>query len=297
MRRLLAAAFALLLSAPACAQGAIRPALFVMRDADSTIYLFGTVHVRRPGAPWGGPEAVAALAQSQTVRTEIEMSPEADARAAAQVQQIGMAGPNDPLSSHLTPQQNVRVAAALAAMDVRPDTLEAMRPWYAGLVLSMLPIMRAGYDPAAGVDRQIDAAADAQQKQMRWFETSAQQLNFIAGLSAPLQVEMVMEGVGAVDEGVAQLGELERAWEEGDLDKLERFVVEETRQEFPELYQALFVARNHAFVEVLSQDMAGAGSEFVAIGAGHLLGPDGVIALLRARGFAVERVNEGLGGQ
>ena len=283
-----------LFSASACADthanGAVSPALFVMRDADSTIYLFGTIHVRPAGADWGGANAHAALAAASDVWTEIEMSPESDARGAALAQELGQAPADRPLSSLLTPAQNAKLAALERQLGVDPSALEPMQPWRAALVLSFLPIVRAGYDPASGVDRDIDAYGDAHAKHMHGFETIDQQLGFLANLSPELQRQMLLESIDEANEGPKMIAEMTRAWERADLTTLERDVVSDTRDQYPQLYDVLFKQRNAAWVEVLVQHMQGAGVEFVAVGAGHLLGREGLVAQLRARGFNVERV-------
>lgn len=293
MIKAIVAAFILALSA-ACASAeparTIHPALFVARDADSKIYLFGTVHVRRPGAPWGGPEAAAALAESQEVWTELEMSAAADAAASADIAHIGLAPADRPLSSRLTAEQNARLQGALAILGAPPNALENAKPWFAGLMLSVMPVTRAGYDPSYGVDRQIDGIADASGKRARWFETSAQQLQFFASLSEPLQIEMLMEAVDSAADTATDLAELERAWERGDLRRLKRGVIDETKKSYPELYDMLFRDRNRAWIDVLMVEMQGSGVDFVAVGAGHLLGGDGLVELFRERGVRIERV-------
>jgi uncharacterized protein YbaP (TraB family) len=269
---------------------AISPALFVMRDHDSTIYLFGTIHVRPAGADWGGANAHAALEASTDVWTEIEMSPEADARGAQLAAQLGNAPADHPLSSLLTAEQNVRLAALEQRLGVPSSLLENMQPWRASLVLTFLPIMRAGYDPNSGVDRDIDAYADAHGKHEHAFETIDQQLGFLTNLSPDLQRQMLLESIDEADQGAQMITEMTRAWEHGDLDALERTIVSDTRDQYPQLYNVLFKQRNAAWIQVLSHEMQGAGTEFVAVGAGHLLGRDGLVAQLRARGFNVQRV-------
>ena len=80
------------------------------------------------------------------------------------------------------------------------------------------------------------------------------------------------------------------AWESGDLATLERMVVDDLRREYPDFYRVLLVERNNAWVEVLARELEGEGVDFVAVGAGHMLGRDGVIAQLRRRGYTVERM-------
>jgi uncharacterized protein len=286
-------AAALALAAPALAQDAppaIHPALFVMRDADSTLYLFGTVHVRPQGAPWGGPEAQAALAAADDVWTEIDISPETDVETAKLVHELGAAPRGQPLSSWLKPDEAERLRAAVAKLGLHGPSFENTRPWLAALTLTMAPVIQAGFDPQSGVDRAIDAVADSAGKQRRFFETAEQQIRFLADMSAEAQREMLLDAIDELDEGPQQLTDMTAAWEAGDLDALEHTIVEEMKNDYPELYESLFRARNLVWSEKLAHEMDGAGVEFVAVGAGHLVGEDGLVALLRARGFDVERV-------
>ena len=80
------------------------------------------------------------------------------------------------------------------------------------------------------------------------------------------------------------------AWERGDLATLERVVIDEFKAEAPEAYDVIFTQRNMAWTEALMVELEGSGVDFVAVGAGHMLGDDGLVALLRARGVSVERV-------
>ena len=295
MLRFILAAMALALaSTSACADtqsaNRVAPALFVMRDADSTIYLFGTIHVRPAGADWGGANAHAALEASSDVWTEIEISPATDARGAGLCCKRCAAPADKPLSSWLTPAQNAKLATLEHELGIAPAALETMQPWRASLVLSFLPIVRAGYNPESGVDRAIDAYGDAHGKHMRAFETIDQQLGFLAGLSPELQRQMLLESIDEANEGPQMMTEMTRAWERADLGALEREVVADTRDQYPQLYDVLFKQRNAAWLQVLSREMQGSGTAFVAVGAGHLLGRDGLVAQLRARGFNVQRV-------
>jgi uncharacterized protein YbaP (TraB family) len=286
--------------APACAPAApaagpdegIHPALFVARDQDSTLYLFGTVHVRRPGTPWGGANAQAALQSADEVWTELEISPEADAQAQAMMMQLGAAPPDRPLSSWLSEAEYKRFSDLTQRLGAPAASFERMQPWLAALTLSVLPMMRAGYDPQSGVDRAIDASADAAGKNRRAFETMQQQLGFLADLSPEMQREMLLDAINESEEGPSELNDLTNAWERGDTGRLQRFVVDDMRRQYPELYQTLFVRRNRAWVETLMREMDGAGVDFVAVGAGHLVGSDGLVEQLRRRGVRVERVRD-----
>lgn len=296
MKTWVIAVCALLLAAPAAAEQqtraprVIHPALYVVRDHNSTIYLFGTIHVRPQGQPWGGPEAQAALASADEIWTELEISPEAEARSAPTAQQLGLAPANRQLSTWLTPEENQRLNAVTTQLGLPTGALERMQPWLASISLTIVTGMRAGYDPNSGVDRDIDAYGDAHHKTMRWFETAEQQFGFLAHLSDDQQHEILLDSIDESEKGAAMLQEMTDDWERGDVDALQKLVVDDTREDYPELYDVILRRRNAAWIPVIQQELRGSGVDFIAVGAGHLLGPDGLVALLRARGLHVERV-------
>jgi uncharacterized protein YbaP (TraB family) len=266
------------------------PALFVARDADSTMYLFGTLHIRQPGTPWGGARSQAGLADADEVWTELIISPETDAQTQSLALQHGLAPPGRPLSSWLSTEENARLSAVAQSLGMPASALEPMQPWLASLTLTVLPMVRAGFDPNAGADRQIDAFGDANGKRMRAFETAAQQIEMLAGLDDNVQRQMLLEAIEQAESGNAEIESLAAAWESGDLATLEDLAVTQLRDEFPEFYDVLLARRNRAWVLTLTAELEGSGVDFVAVGAGHMLGEDGLVAQLRARGYQVERV-------
>lgn len=304
MRVLLVLCFAILLSfvsadaqrGPTFARDgsgrSIHPAMYVARDADSTLYIFGTMHARRDGSQWGGPEAVRALADASEVWTEIDMSHEPSPDEATEILRSARLPEGRSFSDFLTRDQDTQVRAALARNNMSLASYAPYRPWYVAIMLQLAPLQQGGYQGAAGADRQITAQTEQRGVTRRFFETAEQQMGMFSALSMPVQIDLLMESVSdASPEGVAELSLMERAWEDGDVRALQRYVIDETREQYPELYDVLFVRRNRAWVDVLVDEVDNhAGVDFVAVGAGHLLGPDGLVEMLRARGVSVERV-------
>lgn len=290
MRSILAAACAAWLSACASqpATPAFAPALYVARDADSTMYLYGTVHLRREGGDWGGDNAKAALAESEELWTEMSLGAESKARAQAVALQMGMS-PERPLSTRLTPEEYARFADVTQRYNIPAANFEPMKPWLAALTLAVLPMLQAGYNPDAGIDEAINSAAGEGMRR-RAFETAEQQIGFFANMSDDAQVEFLRDAIKEADDGVASLDELSAAWERGDVPTLERLVIDEFQAEAPEVFEIIFTQRNRAWTETLMQELEGSGVDFVAVGAGHLLGETGLVEALRARGVSVERV-------
>jgi uncharacterized protein YbaP (TraB family) len=254
------------------------------------MYLYGTVHVRPRGADWGNARVRAAIDESSEIWTELMMNPEADHQIRVMAQQLGTAEAGRPLSSWLTPEENASLNAVTTRLGFPQGALEGYKPWLAALTLTVAPLVGAGYDPDSGVDRSIDAYGDAAAKTMRALETAEQQLTFFANLSPEVQREMLQEAIAESEDLPAMIGEMSTAWERGNEEALSQAVVEETRTDYPELYQTLFLDRNNAWMTTLTQEMAGSGVDFVAVGAGHIISSDGLVAQFRARGYRVERV-------
>lgn len=276
--------------APEGEAGAITPLLYAVRDDDSTMYLYGTVHVRPRGADWGNARVRAAIDESSEIWTELLMTPEADQQTGVLAMQLGRAEPGRPLSSWLTPEENASLNAVTTRLGMPQGALEPYKPWLAALTLTVAPLVQAGFDPESGVDRSIDAYAGNAGKTMRALETPELQLNFFANLSADVQREMLQEAISESENLPAMISEMSTAWERGDDRALEHAVVDETRTEYPEMYQMLFLDRNNAWMNELTREMEGSGVDFIAVGAGHIIGRDGLVAQFRARGYRVERV-------
>jgi uncharacterized protein YbaP (TraB family) len=163
-------------------------------------------------------------------------------------------------------------------------------------MLSMRPVLAGGAEVARGADIVVTRQARAGGKQVRTFETLEDQARMFAGLSEPAELRYLADVIHerqappkrlSLDPGVSSL---ESQWLAGDLARLGPGLVGELARDNPGLYDALLKRRNLAWADQLSAEMAGAHVELVNVGALHMVGPDGLPALLAARGFKVERV-------
>ena len=283
-------------AAPAPASAAVRPvppaigegpALWVVSDADSTLYLFGTVHVLRPDTAWGSARVDAAFASASDVWFEIS-NPDDQAAIIPLIQQYGVS-PATPLSSLLTAEEITDLDAAARTIGASAAQLDPLRPWFAGLTLSMAPLVKAGYDPASGVELTLKAQALAAGKPVHGFETIDKQVRILATLPDAVQLSFLRTTLEDFDQATVMLDQMVEAWAEGDVQALDRVAVQEMKADAPEVYDALLVHRNTDFADQIQGLLAGSGTVFIAIGAAHLTGEDSVQAMLEARGVEVVR--------
>ncbi|WP_458071662.1 TraB/GumN family protein [Rhodanobacter sp. BL-MT-08] len=282
--RPLAALFTLLVSLPATAQ----PALWEVKSAQSTVYLFGTVHLLPSDTDWRYPALDKALAASDSLT--IELTDDDPAHMQALVMKYGL-DPSHPLSAELTAAENTTLAKAAQTAGVPggEQTLEMMRPWLAALTLGMAPLIKAGFDPAHGVDKLLQAQMIKAGKPVNGLETSEQQIGFLANLPQPLQLDFLRDTLHDVDKDSSELTGLITAWKNGDTDGIAHLEDDDVRKQSPELYKTLIVDRNKAWATKIAALLQHPGTVLIAVGAAHLAGPDSVQAQLKALGIQTQR--------
>lgn len=272
-------------AAPLAAQTP-EPPVWVVEDADSTVYMVGTVHMMRDGVEWQSPELSAILDGVDEVWLELADF-EPPENLGAMIMQTALS-PDRPLSSLLTEDELAGLAAILAEHQVPVDSFDGLRPWFAYLQISALMLMDAGFDPQGGIDVHIKGRADELGIPVNGFETFGEQFETLSGMSEEVQLEVLRETIIEYDEAKQDLVVQLESWIEGDLSVLEA-ETGEIAQEMEAFYEVLFVERNEGFVDGIEAILAGEGTALVAVGLGHYVGPDSIPSLLEARGYTVER--------
>ncbi len=288
LRRRLAIAGIILCALVASAfHASAEPAIWVVKGPHATVYLFGTIHALDKEHPWRSPKIDAAIQQSQALWLEI---PNADDAAAIQplMLQLGIDMAH-PLSSKLTPDQMTKLTKAASAIPGGVAILDPMRPWLAGMMLSLAPVLQAGFDPESAVELQLKPEFTKADKPVKGFETAEQQIHYFSDLSDKVQLDFLVSELDDSDDAVDKFKALVAAWYAGDTEKLEAINNTELQQKHPDLFQILVVKRNQNFTAQIQQMLKGEGVTFVAVGAGHMVGKEGVPAMLEKQGYKVTR--------
>lgn len=264
------------------------PALWKVSDADSEIYLFGTLHALNPATRWRTPAYDRAYAKATSVWFEADLGGAEPVRVDELLRRYGI--DNDrPLSKKLTPAD----LAALTRQGVDVRRIDHLRPWAAALMLSMQPTLGRGATVEAGADSTMTRAVRINAKRLRAFETLEDQALMFASLPESSEVRYlsnVLQERGVVARLKSPGVNLEQAWLAGDLAKLGPGLVGELKRGNADLYEALLKRRNERWAEQLVHVLDGAGVDLVNVGALHMVGDDGLPTLLAARGFRVERI-------
>ena len=264
------------------------PPLWVIKDADSTVYLFGTIHYLRPGTAWGSDKVDAAFASADQFWVEVADQDD-PAVVAAVAQQHGVT-PDRPLSSILSAEDFAAFDKAAQGVGANGAALDAYRPWLAAFMVAGSAPLQAGYRPEAGVDKTLMDRARAEGKTVRGFETADRQLRLIAGMSEEAQIAYLNNYVRHGDQIVPKLDQTVAAWLKGDAAEIGRLNRLDTRDIHQDIHRAALIERNADWTGQIDTLMQGSGTAFIAVGVAHLADQDSVIDMLKARGFTVERL-------
>ncbi|HEX7340843.1 MAG TPA: TraB/GumN family protein [Rhodanobacteraceae bacterium] len=266
------------------------PALWEAHDSNTTIYFFGGVHALKKGIHWRFPALNKALAASQTLYLEAANLNQATVRPL--VMRYGI-DRKHALSADLKPKEQKLLQAAVKQLGM-PGGMKAinmMKPWLAAISISMAPIFKAGYDPKLGVYEQLQQQFKQEGKSVKGFETAKEQMLFLAKLPQPVQMDLLRKSLHDYALADTQLTQIVDAWQHGRVQTLDKMMVKQMFDRSPKLYKVLLINRNknwsHQIAKLMHTDT---GTIFVAVGAGHLAGPDRLQVQLRKLGIQTTRI-------
>ena len=281
------------------ATGAPVPLLWKVSDKDNAVYLLGSFHLLRPGDYPLSSDADAAFADAE--RVLFELSPE-EMRSPALPQLMAQAAirtDGKTLQQDLDAETWARFEAwgrtnqaTLRQMGLSPQMLTVFEPWFIAVTISIVEMTKQGLDPKLGLDNHFMDQALAAGKPTGGLERAQEQIAVLDGMDATEQRQFLAESLQEAEKGAAETQRLHAAWRRGDAEELWNGMVADMRTQYPRLYQRINVDRNDAWVPKIRRILGQPGDDdaLVVVGALHLLGDDGVVEKLRARGYQVERI-------
>lgn len=264
------------------------PALWVVKDHDTTIYMFGTIHLLKPGLTWFDEAVKDAFDKSDTLVMEIDDVTD-PAAMEPMVKKYAADANGKKLRDKLTAEQRTIFDAEMAKLGMPATTFDAYDPWFVSTVLSMAHYGKAGMNPESGAEKVLTAAAKASGKKMESLETAEQQFGWFDATPESEQVTGLIEVITKGDEIASFIDRMSTAWNKGDADGLAA-VLNENIDQTPETRRLLLTDRNARWADWVEKRLDQPGTVFMAVGAGHLAGKDSVQEFLAKRNLKVKRV-------
>lgn len=262
------------------------PPVWVVRDRNSELVLFGSVHVLPPGLTWKPPALAKALKVADDLWFELPIDAETAALTGRLATQQGALAPDQSLFKLLSPEDSARLSRVATAYAVSPALLDRLQPWLAEIALAGGAYRKAGADAEGGVEQTIAAAAPPT-AHLHAFETPQEQIAMLAAGPMSEQLASLRETLKEMEDEPDAFGVLVRAWATGDMTALDHEALEPIRKASPALFKRLVTDRNARWAQALAVRLKGHGRTVVVVGVGHLIGPDSLPARLRALGYSV----------
>ncbi|MBT8147924.1 MAG: TraB/GumN family protein [Gammaproteobacteria bacterium] len=263
--------------------------VWVATSGTSKVYLGGTVHLLRPGDYPLPAEYDQAYADSERLFFETDVSSMNDmAVQASMLQQLTYSDARS-LKTVLSEEAYQTLANHLATVGMPIMMMEKFKP---GLVVSTLQILefqKLGFTPQ-GVDVYFNNRALGDAKTVGELESVQAQINYIANMGEGNESEFILLSLADLEEITSSMESLITAWREGDIEALAELFVDDMRLESEDLYNSLLLERNQNWLPIIERMFSEGGNEFVLVGAAHLVGEDGLLSLLEAKGYQVEQL-------
>ena len=264
----------------------VDPALWVVKDEDTTIYLFGTVHILKPGLGWFDDGVKEAFDKSDRLVLEMVEPPQAETQALFMKLALDQNGKT--LRSKMTDSDRAIYEGALKKIGLPVEGLDPFDPWAAAVTMQVLAMQKLGFDVNSGAEKQLTAAAKASRKPIEGVETMEFQLGVFDSMAEAEQIKFLIEGAKVVDDAGATMDRMVSLWAAPDPEGLAALMNEGMSSRV--IYDALLTRRNATWARWISEELKKPGTTFMAVGAGHLSGTTSVPALLPAYGLTAQRV-------
>lgn len=258
--------------------------LWKISDADSTVYLLGSFHLLKKDQLVLTPEMKNALGRAEVFVFELDLGQAESLDVQTEMVSKILLRDGQSLSALLSETSLERMKIYLKRYGYSLLTVDRFKPWYAAAFLTQMQLKSMGYDPQNGFDHFFYRQAKYRKKKVVGLETAAYQLDRFDKLPMNVQVQFVNETLDELDIFESELNKIITYWRNGDMESLDRYVVEPMRK-YPQLYTRLLAQRNHNWIEPIKSYLSDNKDYIVVVGAAHFAGQDGLIKLLDRQGI------------
>jgi len=253
------------------------------------VYLVGSVHLLTPEYYPLDPAFDAAFSSSDVLIEELDMHEMQAANSQLQMLTRGMLPSGQMLEKVLSADTMSAVVKKFTDLGMPLEPMKQFKPWLLSLILQGFEWQKAGFDADLGLDKHFYDLAIGSGKQVEGLETLAFQLSRFDEMSMDLQDRLLAETLKELETTKTSFTRMADAWKGGDVPTIERLVLKDLKAE-PQMYDRLLIERNRTWLPKIEALFSRPKPAFVVVGAAHLVGPDGLLQMLRAKGYRVEQL-------
>lgn len=263
------------------------------KSKDSIVYLIGSIHMVRPDFYPLPKPMEEQFKNASTLVLEIDESKDDQSVMQKYAMEAGVYTGGDTIENHISAKTNEELQKYCATIDkMMAMSFVRMKPWFVSVELPVLELQKLGFDPKLGVDKHFLEEAHEQGKRVEELETAKFQLDLLSGFSEDLQDKLLLSSLLDAQRTEEDARDMVNAWKAGN-DSLMNEVITRDEKEHPELepiMQKLMYERNDDMSNKIEKYLSSGKTYFVCVGAGHVVGPKGIVQQLKDKGFKVEQV-------
>jgi uncharacterized protein YbaP (TraB family) len=262
--------------------------LWKVQSGTRLLYLAGSIHALSPDMYPLSPAFERAFSASDTLVEEIDLSEADPLTLAPTILAKGMYLDGRRFDSVVSKETAALVSARLKDAGLPSEMFQVMKPWMVMLTVAALEAQKAGLDPSLGLDKHFYDRAKTAGKTIIGLETAESQIDRLDTMSETMQEQLLRSSLSEAETTRNSLKTIVGAWRRGDSATLEKTLLSDFT-EYPAAYRSLIVERNHNWIPQIDACLARPKPCMVVVGAAHLVGPDGLLTLLRRKGYTIEQ--------
>jgi uncharacterized protein YbaP (TraB family) len=253
------------------------------------VYLAGSVHMLSQDYYPLDPALESSFKDADLLVEEVDLAEMLAPDAQLQILTRGMLPGDQTLEKVLSPATYALVGKTVGGLGAPMEALHRFKPWMLAVALEGLVLQQGGFDPNLGLDKHFYDLAQSGSKPVQGLETVEYQLARFDDMTMAQQDRFLADTLKELDTEKASVSKLADAWKAGNAPMVEEIVLKDLKND-PAMYQRLLVERNRNWLPKLEALFGRPGRAFVVVGAAHLVGPDGLLQMLRAKGYVVEQM-------
>jgi uncharacterized protein YbaP (TraB family) len=257
--------------------------------ARGAVYLVGSVHLLTPEYYPLDPAFDEAFKSADLLVEELDMHEMVAANSQMEMLTRGMLPAGQTLDKTLSAETMNAVVKKLADLGMPFEPMKQFKPWLLSLILQGFEWQKAGFDADLGLDKHFYDLAVGGGKQVQGLETLSFQLSRFDEMPMEMQDHLLSETLKELETTKTSFTRMADAWKSGDVNTIERLVLKDLKEE-PQIYDRLLIARNRTWLPKIEALFSRPKAAFVVVGAAHLVGPDGLLQMLKAKGYKIEQL-------
>ena len=262
--------------------------LWVVETSSNQVFLLGSLHVLKSDAYPLAAEIDRAYAVSQRLVFETDLAAMMDPAIQAKMMELGVYPEGQDLFQNISQPTQIKLEKKLKELGLTPAYVSRFKPWFLAVTLTTLELQRLGFNPLYGIDLHFYTKGTSDEKELAYLESIAYQLNLLGKMNARDQNSFLNQTLKDLEVSAQLADDMMAAWQKGDADKLYTLLFKSFKAH-PAIEERLLTRRNKDWIPKIEEMLGKPKNTMVIVGAGHLIGPEGIVALLKQKGYKVKQ--------